>query len=135
MKWNVLLVPSPGSRRPSQPSVVQSTSLPTTQKERKRRTRAGPRLRAETEMINKSVSLRSPSRADTRQQECYRETSHLTMELHFAFTALCILSTVTATSPVNTLQQLTVRIEDEVSSQGCNRTLSQLEVSSLSPVM
>ena len=57
------------------------------------------------------------------------------MELHFTL-ALCItalsLLPVTALSPVNTFQQLTVSIEDQVNSKDCNRTLSELEVSSLS---
>ena len=56
------------------------------------------------------------------------------MELHFTFTATLYLtalslSSVSAISPVNTFQQLRVRIEDHVSSKDCNRTLSELEVS------
>ena len=87
-----------------------------------------------TERINKSVSLWSSDSPQLRP--CYNTDRHntITMELHSVIRLstflLALGHLVTPYQHITPLEQLTVRIEDHVTSRNCNRTLTDLEVSS-----
>ena len=131
--WNVLLLSQWCPISPIQPSL--STQLPFPPANINGSGAPGRVWRCDLrEMINKSVSLWSPVSAHSQYSHAIHPTLSHTMEPQFTL-SLCVLvltlGQVRSYKDVSSLEQLTVRIEDHVTSRNCNKTLTDLEVSYL----